>query len=163
MNTPGSEVSAARNTDFSEYSPITLAVPSMRKSLFHVTVRLIGWGSRAVERYWITDRQQQPLTNFILFVNYCLHSVLWMPNSVLWHCWLGVREDIRPIKLSDEVLAWLSVWSKVQMICIWSSWCHCHSSSLVSVKSGMVLPFSYRLILEKKPFNGCCCVVVSAF
>jgi len=24
-------------------------------------------------------------------------------------------------KMSDEVLAWLSVWSKVQMICIWSS------------------------------------------
>jgi len=24
-------------------------------------------------------------------------------------------------KLSDEVLVWLSVWSKVQMICIWSS------------------------------------------
>ena len=23
-------------------------------------------------------------------------------------------------KLSDEVLAWLFVWSKVQMICIWS-------------------------------------------
>jgi len=27
---------------------------------------------------------------------------------------------------SDEVLAWLSVWSEVQIICIWSSWCHCH-------------------------------------
>jgi len=27
--------------------------------------------------------------------------------------------------LSDEVLAWLSVWSEVQMIYIWSSWCHC--------------------------------------
>jgi len=24
-------------------------------------------------------------------------------------------------KLSDEVLAWLSVWSEVQMICIWYS------------------------------------------
>jgi len=29
-------------------------------------------------------------------------------------------------KLSDEVLARLSVWSKVQMICIRSSWCHWH-------------------------------------
>jgi len=29
--------------------------------------------------------------------------------------------------LSDEVLAWLSVWSKVQMICKLFSWCHyCH-------------------------------------
>jgi len=24
-------------------------------------------------------------------------------------------------KLSDEVLAWLSVWGEVQMMCIWSS------------------------------------------
>jgi len=24
-------------------------------------------------------------------------------------------------KLSDEMLAWLSVWSKVQLICTWSS------------------------------------------
>ena len=25
------------------------------------------------------------------------------------------------LKLSDEVLVWLSVWSKVQIVCIWSS------------------------------------------
>jgi len=29
--------------------------------------------------------------------------------------------------ISYEVLAWFSVWSKVQMTCIWSSRCHCHS------------------------------------
>ena len=29
-------------------------------------------------------------------------------------------------KLSGEALSWLSVWSEVQMICIWSSCCHCH-------------------------------------
>jgi len=33
--------------------------------------------------------------------------------SVLRHCW--------PVKLSDEVLAWLSVCREVQMIYIWSS------------------------------------------
>jgi len=49
-------------------------------------------------------------------------SVVDMP-SVLWHCRLGVRKSIRPVKLSDEV--WLSVWSEVQIVCIWSSWCHC--------------------------------------
>jgi len=47
-------------------------------------------------------------------------------------------------KLSDGVLAWLSVWSKVQT-CILPSWCHCHSLSLASVKSRLVLPFWYRL------------------
>ena len=24
--------------------------------------------------------------------------------------------------MSDEVLVWLSVWSEVQIVCIWSSW-----------------------------------------
>ena len=38
------------------------------------------------------------------------------------------------------MLAWLSVWSDVQ-ICIWPSWCHCHSLSLASVKSRLVFTF----------------------
>ena len=47
-------------------------------------------------------------------------------------------------KLSGGVLVWLSVWSKV-LTCICPSWCHCHSLSLASVKSRLVLPFWYRL------------------
>jgi len=65
------------------------------------------------------------------------------------------------IWLSGGVLAWLSVWSEVQT-CIFSSWCLCHSLSLASVKSRLVLPFWYRLtwvVLEKGPLNGCVCVV----
>ena len=41
--------------------------------------------------------------------------------SVLSHCWLGVRKSIRSVKLSDDVLVWLFVWSEVQIVCIWSS------------------------------------------
>ena len=61
---------------------------------------------------------------------------------------------------SVGVLAWLSIWSKVQT-CIWPSWCHCHSLSLASVTSRLVLPFWYRLtevVLDKWPLNGCVCV-----
>ena len=62
-------------------------------------------------------------------------------------------------KMSGEVLAWLSVWSEVQT-CIWPSWCHCHSLSLASVKSRLVLPFRYWLtqaVPDKGPLNGCVC------
>ena len=55
------------------------------------------------------------------------------------------------------MLAWLSVWSEVQA-CIWPSWCHCHSPSLASVKSRLVLPFWYRLtwvVPGKGPLSGC--------
>ena len=75
--------------------------------------------------------------------------------SVLWHCWLGGRKGIRPVKTEWWVLAWLSVWSEMQT-CIWPSWCHCHSLSLASVKSRLVLPFWYRLtqvVLDKGPFK----------
>ena len=83
--------------------------------------------------------------------------------SVLWRCWLGGRKGIRPLKkLSRGVLAWLSVWSKVQT-CIWPSWCHCHSRCLASVKSRLILPFWCRLtwvVPDKGPLNGCVCVCV---
>ena len=60
-------------------------------------------------------------------------------------------------KLSGGVLAWLSVWSEVQT-CIRPSWCRCHSLSLASVKSRLVLPFWYRLtwvVPDKGPLNVC--------
>ena len=64
-------------------------------------------------------------------------------------------------KLSGGVLAWLSVWSEV-LTCIWPSWCHCHSLSLASVKSRLVLSFWYWLtwvILDEGSLNGCMYVV----
>jgi len=60
--------------------------------------------------------------------------------SVLWHCWLGIKKSIRHVKkLSNEILAWLSVWTDVQMICIWSSWCQCHLiiSCFVRIQIGL--------------------------
>ena len=74
------------------------------------------------------------------------------------------RQEGHPVckKLSGEVLAWLSVWSEVQTY-IWPSWCHCHSLSLASVKSTLVLPFWYRLtqvVPDKGPLNVCVCVCV---
>ena len=50
------------------------------------------------------------------FYMYCAFSAL----TLL----VGRQEElksIRPVKMSGEVLAWLSVRSEVQMICIWSS------------------------------------------
>ena len=37
----------------------------------------------------------------------------------LW-TWPFVQQHLACKKLSDEVLVWLSVWSEVQIICIWS-------------------------------------------
>jgi len=56
------------------------------------------------------------------------------------------RQEWHPVcKMSGEVLAWLSVWSEVQMICISSSWCHCHLIISCSSKIQNGLPFSCQL------------------
>ena len=40
---------------------------------------------------------------------------------------------------NDEVLARLSVWSKVQTTCKWSSWCHCHPiiCGFIKIQTGL--------------------------
>jgi len=52
----------------------------------------------------------------------------------------------------------LSVWSEVQT-CIWPSWCYCHSLSLASVKSRLVLPSWYHrltwVVPDRGPLNRC--------
>jgi len=72
---------------------------------------------------------------------------------------VGRQEGHPACKMSGGVLAWLSVWSKVQT-CIWPSGFHYHLLSLASVKSRLVLPFWYRptrVVLDKGPLNGCVC------
>ena len=109
--------------------------------------------------------QVKLIYHFIFLLTWYLHCMFCEKKllpSVLWHCSLGGRKGIQPVKkLSGGVLAWLSVWSEV-LTCIWPSWCHCHSLSLASVKSRLVLPFCYRLtwvVPEKGPLNGCVCVL----
>ena len=92
-----------------------------------------------------------------IWCRFCFDS----PNSIAFNAvtlLVGRQEEQ---KLSGEVLVWLSIWSEMQIVCIWSSWCHCirkPPSSLVSFKSRLDLPFWYRLtqaVLEKRPLNGC--------
>jgi len=87
-------------------------------------------------------------------------STFIMP-SVLWHCWLGIRKSIWPVKTE---------WWGVGVVSSMQGGAHClhmvqlmlmrpkNPLSLVSFKSRLVLPFWYRLIqvvLEKRSLNGC--------
>jgi len=49
------------------------------------------------------------------------------------------EEHLACKKLSDEVLARLSVWSEVQMSCMWSSQCQCHPiiSCFIKIQIGL--------------------------
>ena len=84
------------------------------------------------------------------------------PKTEPWGTLLVGRQEGHPAckKLSGGVLASLSVWSEMQT-CMQPSWCHCHSLSLASVQSRLVLPFWYWLtwvVLEKGPLNGYICM-----
>jgi len=73
---------------------------------------------------------------------------------------LGGRKGIRPVKNRQVRYwrAWLSVWSEVQMICVWPCWCYCCPIISCSSKIQIGLPFWCRLnevVLEKRLLNGC--------
>jgi len=62
----------------------------------------------------------------LLLLLLLLCCVLWPAFGALTLL-VGCQEEHPACKkLSDEVLVLLSVWTEVQMICIWSSWCCCH-------------------------------------
>ena len=90
-------------------------------------------------------------------------SAYYVP-SVLWRCWLGGRKGTWPVK-NWVVGCWHGYLSGARRKLAWPSWCHCHSLSLASVKSRLVLPFWYWLthvVLDKGPLNVCVCVCVHA-
>jgi len=99
------------------------------------------------------------LHSFFLSVTLVLMLVIEYLPSVLWRCWLGGRKGIQPVKkLSGEVLAWSFVWSEVQMVCVWSTWCYCHLIISCSSKIQKGLLFWCRLtqvVLIRRPLNGC--------
>ena len=102
---------------------------------------------------------------FIVIHFYLISHLIFFTFSAL--TLLVGRQEGHPAfkKLSGGVLVWLSVCSEVQT-CTRPSWCHCHSLSLASVKSRLVLPFWYwltRVVLDKGPLNGCVCVCLTLF
>ena len=96
--------------------------------------------------------------NWICTSSYMLHKLGLLGCIVCWPRTLSVLYAFSALtllvgwqeghpackKLSGGVLAWISIWSEVQT-CISPSWCHCHSLSLASVKSTLILPFWCRL------------------
>jgi len=79
--------------------------------------------------------------------------------SVLWHCWLGVRKSTRSVKISDEVLVWLSVWSMCRLFAygpVGASVVPQPPHILPHSNPDWFLPFWHRLtqvVLEKRPLN----------
>ena len=126
-----------RSTNSRRIATFSSALPRTRRSS-----STAGWSHRLE-----TSRQvdADSMTTLTVLVWPCGVMVSSFPAFSALTLFVG-RQEWHPAcnKLSGGVLAWLSVWSKVQT-CIWSSRFHCHSLSLASVKSRLVLPFWCRL------------------
>ena len=94
----------------------------------------------------LTNIQAQFVSRLAFMWNQKFRAMIWHEFAFIPLTLLAGRQEGHPAckKLSGGVLVWLCVWSEVQT-CIWPSWCHCHSLSLASVKSRLVLPFCYWL------------------
>jgi len=75
------------------------------------------------------------------------NAINWSWPSVLWCCWLGSRKGIRPVK-NWVVGCWHDYLSGARC-----RWCHCHSLSLASVKSKLVLVPAHPSNLEQNTDN----------
>jgi len=75
-----------------------------------------------------------------MFNSCCYHNYLFVYSAVTL---LVGHQKEHPAckKLSDQLLAWLSVWSEVQVICIWSSWCYYHPVISCFIKIQIALTF----------------------
>ena len=137
------------------WMPITAASPSAKdkkipKQNFG---HLQSW-----EKYADETTDQLTTYDFLLVFYSELRSSV---PSVLWHCWLDVRNSTQPVKTE-----W---WGVGVVICLEPGADCLHMvqlmplhpktpSSLASFKSRLALPFWYRLtqvVLEKRPLNVC--------
>jgi len=72
------------------------------------------------------------VSRVIVYISFTLNHIVTAHYCVL--CFASNARILftQPFQLQCGMLVWLCVWVKVQ-ICIWPSWCHCHSLSLAPV------------------------------
>jgi len=105
---------------------IFLCTIKSRSSLL-APAHLGGRGKRVVKQLWCGTLLLGVVTCFTISVFYALHSIFCSCSNAAYAfstltLLVGCQEeDLACKKLSDEVLAWLFIWSKVQILCIWSS------------------------------------------
>ena len=97
----------------------------------------------------------------------CNNDNIFCERQFLMNCWstafsaltlLVGRQEGHPACKNWVVGCWCGYLSGARCRLAWPDWCHCHSLSLASVKSRLVLPFWYRLtrvVPDKGPLNGC--------
>jgi len=139
--------------------PNQLWQSNLRAMMLHTPLKLLyvkttsysnGWPFSAIESWYVREGTIVLLIKIFNSLNFLKDSFSALTLLV------GQQQGHLACKqLSGGVLAWLSLWGEVH-ICIWPSWCHCHSISCSS-KSKLVLPEWFcqltKVVLKKRPLN----------
>ena len=102
------------------------------------------------------------------YSTFVCRTVKFQLPSVLWHCWLGGRKGIRPVK-TWVVGCWHGYLSGARCRLAYGpadATAHCHSLFLASVISRLFFTFLVSAHPDspgKGPLNGCMCVCLSSF
>ena len=121
------------------------------------------WVGECFFWYWPTRvvPDQRPLNGCVCVICCQLAEQVWFGSCRWLQClWLLNSTVARLFAVVFLGLCLGAPWDGLGLaiFCIWPSWCHCHSLSLASVKSWLVLPFWYwltRVVLDKELSNGC--------
>ena len=146
-----------------KYSSCTLLNLCLNKSVIWAFM----YGSRVL---WWVDLFVCTHTSLIFCAHYPWLSpppaALWYVLPVFWMMYLQCFDAVVEGHPACKKLEW---WGAGVVICLeqgadlWPSWCHCHSLSLASVKSRLVLPSWYwltRVVLGKGLFSVCVCSTI---
>jgi len=114
-------------------------------------------GKNSKRQYHDQTAQCNTEVNYTPFL---MHLHVLVP-SVHWHCWLGVRKSIQPVKIEWRG-AGVVICPERDADCLHMVQlvpCHPKTPSFLSpFKSRLVLPFSclfIQVVLEKRPLHGC--------
>ena len=114
--------------------------------------------SRFAEFTSVTDRQTDHATRSVTIGRIYVRNTAMWPDSINS---ISVLEHLACQKTMDKVLAWLSVWSEVQVIdlcMVQLMSLHPTISCFSKIQNGLSLLYQLTPVaLKKWPLNKCCC------
>ena len=129
----------------------TCLCPCMMTSLEFPPSRVLKSLSPCCLRYVRPSLPRTPIYCFFwaysvfIFSFFSIFAVSALMLLVGWQEWHPACK-----KQSGGMLTWLCIWVKVQ-ICIWPSWCHCHSLSLAPVNPDWFYLRGFTLLVPAHP------------
>jgi len=126
------------------------------RTFFWATRYMSGFVSRmcgcALQKLWM-ETSCSWTTIFCVMRTQSTGKIFWLVRIRKW-CTTAAQETwLVNVSQCSSTVVWLSVWSEVQIVCIWFSWCHCHPQTPSSLASFKSIPDWFTFLVPAYP--GC--------